>query len=88
MTQFERSNLLLLADRVQQLLKMAQALQAENLALKSGTETGTDQNQERFQSLIAENNRLKKENKILKEREKLIKNKIERLAVKLDEIEW
>jgi len=40
-----------------------------------------------IQMLEVENQQLKKENKLLKERDKLIKNKVERLAVKLEDID-
>lgn len=86
------SQLVLLSQKVRQLLEAFADLQQQNRQLeealaaarRDGADAGAVQ---RISDLEAEVRQLKKENKTLKEREKLIRNKTERLAVKLGEID-
>lgn len=86
------SQLVLLGQKVRQLLEAFAELQQQNRQLeealaaarRDGADAGAVQ---RISDLEAEVRQLKKENKTLKEREKLIRNKTERLAVKLGEID-
>lgn len=86
------SQLVLLSQKVRQLLEAFADLQQQNRQLeetlaaarRDGADAGALQ---RISDLEAEVRQLKKENKTLKEREKLIRNKTERLAVKLGEID-
>ena len=86
------SQLVLLSQKVRQLLEAFADLQQQNRQLeealaaarRDGADAGAVQ---RICDLEAEVRQLKKENKTLKEREKLIRNKTERLAVKLGEID-
>lgn len=86
------SQLVLLGQKVGQLLEAFAELQQQNRQLeealaaarRDGADAGAVQ---RISDLEAEVRQLKKENKTLKEREKLIRNKTERLAVKLGEID-
>ncbi len=86
------SNFVKLSKRVDKLLEILQILSEDNAKLKTELEMyqrgdAVTLSSARIWELEKEIKRLKKENKTLKEREKLIKNKVERLAVKLDEIE-
>lgn len=86
------SQLVLLGQKVRQLLEAFAELQQQNRqleeALASARRDGADAGAvQRISDLEAEVRQLKKENKTLKEREKLIRNKTERLAVKLGEID-
>ena len=87
----ETDNLAQLSVRIQKLLSVLEALKAKNDALTKELQSfkkGHDiESEEKISDLEEEIRKYKRENKILKENEKLIKNKVERLSVKLDQIE-
>lgn len=90
MPQPEETTMDLLFSKVDALLKLVENLKAENNMLKkkiAEIQQHPKANPDGSETNDKELSNLKKENKLLKEREKLIKNKVERLMVKLEDIE-
>ncbi len=80
-----------LISRIRQLITLIDELSAENQKLREQlsqkTEGEFDENkQNKIVELEEEITSLRRENKQLKEKESLIKNKVERLAVKLENV--
>ncbi len=91
MTELYKSNFTVLVNRIDEVLARFDRLVKVNARLKNEMKqyqqvADVTDVSGHIQSLEVENQKLKRENKRLKEREKLIKNKIERLAVKLEDI--
>ncbi len=88
---FESQYFISLSNKVQELLEVIDRLKNQNNKLSESLETyknGVEVNYEkRILDLEEEIRKFKKENKTLKEKEKLIKNKVERLSVKLNQVE-
>ncbi|MCB0286211.1 MAG: hypothetical protein KDE57_06095 [Calditrichaeota bacterium] len=90
MPQPEETTMDRLFNKVDALLKLVENLKAENKVLKkkiAEIQLHPKTNEDGSETDEKELSHLKKENKLLKEREKLIKNKVERLMVKLENIE-
>ncbi|MCB0265249.1 MAG: hypothetical protein R3C26_23015 [Calditrichia bacterium] len=90
MPQPEETTMDRLFSKVDALLKLVENLKAENTLLKkkiAEIQRHPKTNPDDSETNDKELSHLKKENKLLKEREKLIKNKVERLMVKLENIE-
>jgi len=86
------ANFHLLTEKVRALQKLVVELVDKNRELEEELDkykegTFFQEQKKQLMDLEALIRQLKRENKTLKEKEKLIKNKIERLAVKLEEIE-
>ncbi len=86
------ANFYLLTEKVRELQNLVSALVGKNRELEeelTNYREGTyyQEYMKQLTELEGVVRQLKRENKTLKEKEKLIKNKIERLAVKLEEIE-